>query len=84
MPTGPFRALGKWPVFEHDGSRPTRGPSASIHIVQATHEYVKYRRKDYQYNPPDAVLHHARIYYHSDGTYRINLGSYQHTHHKAK
>ena len=78
MPTGPFAALGKWPIFEHDGSIPRTGPQTHLTIVKATRKFIKYTRKCARYDPDGKRVHHGKVYRWDEGNWRVSVGMYQH------
>jgi hypothetical protein len=78
MPTGPFKSLGKWQVYEHDGSKPTSGPSSKVTIVRATKKWIKYTRKDHAIDPMGTRMRHGKVHEGVYGVYRVSVGSYQH------
>lgn len=78
MPTGPFAALGVWPVLEHDGSTPRSGPSSMVTIVKATRKYVKYTRKCERLDPTGERVRHGRVYRVGTRTFRVSVGGFQH------
>lgn len=77
MPTGPFAALGKWPIFEHDGSVPRTGPQSHLTILKATRKYIKYTRKCARYDPKGERIRHGKVYWAND-SYRVSVGMFQH------
>ena len=78
MPTGPFRALGRWPVVrEHHGGSGGGSASAHVVVVKATRQYVKYTRKCARTDPSGARVRHARIYRWDATTYRASLGGFE-------
>lgn len=79
MRSGPFAALGTWPIFEHDGSIPLTGAAPHLTIVKATRKYIKYKRKCNRHDPKGEVLHHGKVYCcFYTRTYRVSVGSFQH------
>ena len=78
MPTGPFAALGKWSIFEHDGSKPRTGAVPMLTIVKATHKYIKYTRKCARFDPKGERVHHGKVYRWDACTYRVSVGGFQH------
>ena len=78
MPTGPFQAMGKWQVYEHDGTEPTSGPSSKVTIVRATKKWIKYTRKDHRVDPMGTRMRHGKVSGWGYGVYRVSVGSYQH------
>ena len=76
MPTGPFAALGKWPVREHDGGAPRAGASSHVVVVKATRAWIKYTRKDAARAP--SRVHHGRIVRWDADTVRVSVGGFQH------
>ena len=78
MPTGPFKSMGQWQVYEDDGSKPTSGPSWKITIVRATKKWIKYTRKDHAVDPQGTRLRHGKVRYCGYGVCRVSVGSYQH------
>ena len=78
MRTGPFSALGKWPVFAHDGSRPCTGAGSSVVIVRATKKYVKYTRRCASYDPKGERVRHGKVIRWDAGTFRVSVGGFQH------
>ena len=79
MPTGPFASLGKWNVFEHDGSVPKTGPSATITIVKATRKWIKYTRKCSRNDPLGKRIQHGKVYRcWNTKTFRVSVGGFQH------
>ena len=78
MPTGPFAARGTWRVFEHDGSTPRAGAAPRVTIIQATHKYVKYKRKCRRWDPKGERVHHGKVYRWDAHTHRVSVGGFQH------
>jgi len=78
MPTGPFKSMGQWQVYEHDGTKPTSGPSSMITIVRATKKWIKYTRKDHRCDPQGTRLRHGKVSNWGNGVYRVSVGSFQH------
>lgn len=77
MPVGPFAKLGKWKVFEHDGSVPNVGPASQVTIVQATRKWIKYKRKCNRYDPLAERLHHGKVNRWDANTFRVSIGGFQ-------
>lgn len=78
MPTGPFAALGTWPIFEHDGSTPRTGAASRLTIVKATRKYIKYTRKCARLDPKGERVHHGKVYRWDTRTFRVSVGGFQH------
>jgi len=78
MPTGPFAALGMWPVLEHDGSTPRTGAAPRVRIVKATRKYIKYTRKCQRHDPKGERVRHGKIFMRNAQTYAVSVGSFQH------
>lgn len=71
MPTGPFAALGTWPIFDHDGSTPRIGAASTLTILKATRKYIKYTRGDSKRE------NHGKVYRWEKRTYRVSVGFFQ-------
>jgi hypothetical protein len=78
MPTGPFAALGTWPVYQHDGSTPRTGATPKVIITKATRKYIKYTRKCARTDPRGQRVHHGKVYYFAPHTYRVSVGAFCH------
>ena len=76
MPTGPFQAMGKWQVYEHDGAC-VSGVSSQVKIVKAREEWITYRRKDRRVDPLGMRRHRARVVDWGYGIYRVTVGPLQ-------
>ena len=77
MPTGPFAALGKWPIFQDDGSMPRTGPASHLTIVKATRKYIKYTRKCKHLDPNGEDVRHGKVYRWDIHTFRVSVGGFQ-------
>ena len=78
MPTGPFSAMGKWNVQEHDGEIPSWGSSPKVTIVKATRTYIKYTRKCSRYDPKGEQIRHGKVRRYDATTHRVSVGNFQH------
>lgn len=78
MPTGPFAALGKWIVHEHDGTLPRTGDATTLTIVKATKRYIKFTRKSARFDPKGERIRHGKVYRADSHTFRVSVGSFQH------
>lgn len=77
MPTGPFAALGMWPVLEGNGSTPRTGAAPRVRIVKATRLYIKYTRKCQRHDPKGERVQHGRIVMHDAQTFAVWVGNFQ-------
>ena len=77
MPTGPFAALGAWPILEHNGSVPRTGATPTLTIVKATIKYIKYTRKCARHDPSGKRIHHGKVLRWGARSVRVSVGGFQ-------
>ena len=70
--TGPFGAMGKWQVYNRDGTK----SSSKVTIVRATEKWIMYKRKD-RADPKGTLVREGTVSEWGYGVYRVAIGNFQ-------
>ena len=70
--SGPFHAMGKWQVYDRDGTK----SSSNVRIVRATEKWIMYRRKD-RADPKGTLVRDGTVSDWGYGVSRVSIGNFQ-------
>ena len=70
--SGPFHAMGKWQVYDRDGTK----SSSKVRIVRATEKWIMYRRKD-RADPKGTLVRDGTVSDWGYGVSRVSIGNFQ-------
>ena len=70
--SGPFHAMGKWQVYDRDGTK----SSSKVRIVRATEKWIMYRRKD-RADPKGTLVRNGTVSDWGYGVSRVSIGNFQ-------